>query len=330
MRRFSFYNIIMAGCLVVASSQAQAAGHGATPVSSADQNEARDRYKRGLSLIDEGKYDVALIEMKRAYDLNPSYRILYNLGQIQTHLGDYASALTHFERYLSEGGSEIPLPRVTEVNQEIAKIRTRVGSVDLTVQEDGAEVLLDDISIGRAPFHRKVYVNSGSHRFTASKTGVSPVSRILQVAGNDNLSLTLEITTASPVQPSPTVSPIYTAYPTPVAKSKNVPWTAWGITAALAAGAVTTGIVTFTDAKNLKDMRDSPNTSRQALDDKESTTKTMAVVSDILTGATLVAGGIALYYTVRSGSSSEAPTRAAVQNVRLQVQPQGVYLRGTF
>lgn len=38
----------------------------------------------------------------------PSYRILYNIGQVQQQLSQFAKALASLERYLAEGEGKIP------------------------------------------------------------------------------------------------------------------------------------------------------------------------------------------------------------------------------
>ena len=55
-------------------------------------DEARARIRRGLELYDEGDFRLALIELERAYQILPSYKILYNLGQVHFQLGEHARA----------------------------------------------------------------------------------------------------------------------------------------------------------------------------------------------------------------------------------------------
>ncbi|RYE85226.1 MAG: hypothetical protein EOO75_17190, partial [Myxococcales bacterium] len=78
------------------------------------QEEGRQRFKRGVEFFKEGDYNAALVEFRRAYEVAPSYRILYNLGQTSYELQDYAGALTAFTRYLKEGGAEVDAARRAE------------------------------------------------------------------------------------------------------------------------------------------------------------------------------------------------------------------------
>ena len=60
--------------------------------------EASKRFRRGVKLYNDGDFVAALIEFKRAYELEPNYRVLYNLGQTSRELKDYAAALRAYEQ----------------------------------------------------------------------------------------------------------------------------------------------------------------------------------------------------------------------------------------
>ena len=44
--------------------------------------EAKQRLKRGMELYDENNFRASLVELQRAYELAPSYRLLYNIDQV--------------------------------------------------------------------------------------------------------------------------------------------------------------------------------------------------------------------------------------------------------
>src|SRR6266478_2010920 len=81
----------------------------ASPAALADSktDEAKTHFKNGADLYDENNFRGALVEFQRAYELAPSYRILFNIGQVEMELQDYAGALTAYARYLREGGPDI-------------------------------------------------------------------------------------------------------------------------------------------------------------------------------------------------------------------------------
>src|SRR5688572_17796979 len=103
-------------------------------------DEARARYRRGIELFDDGDYRLALVELERAYAILPNYKVLYNIAQVHFQLNEYAKARAAFERYLKEGGMEIPASRRAEVEKELETLRTRVATISVQVNVSNAEV----------------------------------------------------------------------------------------------------------------------------------------------------------------------------------------------
>jgi len=331
----------------------------ALPPTDAEQTEARTRYTRGLQLVKEENYQAALIEMQRAYSLNPSYKILYNLGQIQSHLGDAAAAVESYQRYLSDGGSDIPPGRILEVSQEIARLHTRVGSVELTVKGEGATVLVDEAVVGLSPFKKKVLVNVGKHKFTAARSGAEPMVRIVPIAGEDAITLELDAsiraeglrTRQAAQQPAaeasaPDVKREESTLPRravavdvedqtsktghEVRSGNWLLWAGWAATGALAVGTVVTAFIARGDAQDLSRMRGNPNATRTSLDNAEASTFRAALITDILLGASVLAAGTSLYLTLVPGRSSEAAGTASRDGLLLTLSPCGASLHGSF
>ncbi|MCZ7680629.1 MAG: hypothetical protein M5U28_18420 [Sandaracinaceae bacterium] len=75
---------------------------GAQPSAEA-RAEARTRFERGLELFEEQRYDAALAELSRAYELAPNWRVLFNIARSHAFLGRAVEAVAWYERFLSEG-----------------------------------------------------------------------------------------------------------------------------------------------------------------------------------------------------------------------------------
>ena len=112
--------LVLPICLQGAPALAQDAAEPA-PEASEQRKEVEARYKRALELFNDGSYDAARLELKRAYELAPTYRILYNIALVNVELNDYAGALDAFERYLSEGS-----PRLHHVAKVTASLASRL------------------------------------------------------------------------------------------------------------------------------------------------------------------------------------------------------------
>jgi hypothetical protein len=306
------------------------------------QAEGRAHFKRGVDFFKEGDYRGAMIEFKRAYELAPNYKVLYNLGQTSLELQDYASALRSFERYLSDGGKDILAPRRTQVEGDIEKLKKRVARVEIATNVLDAEVFIDDVSVGRTPLSGAVAVSAGRRKISALKGGLTAM-RVVDIAGGDSTAVMLEIVEpvlapSGPVgsrTPEPGgVSRSSEAMRTsggpsaaPVESSRNTGlWIGITVTGVLAAGTVATGIFALRAKKDFDNTVARYGVEPQAVTDARQKTRTLALATDILGGATVVAGGITLIAALASGGSSKERTQA----VRVDITPSGVLASGTF
>ncbi len=288
--------------------------------------QARVHYERCMELYSAGSTEPALVECERAYELAPSHKILYNVGIISKALRDYAGALRNLERYLDEGGDDIPGERRAEVERIIAQLSTMVATVDIRPNVDDAELYVDDVLVGKSPLRKPVRVNPGRRKVSAAKTGYAPATKIVSAAMTDSIRINLTLASLAA-----------TAAPAPAGASladnpwATRAWVGWGVTAALAAGAGVTGVLALGASRKLDDLRDTPNASAAALDSKYNSMKTFGIASDALLGGAAVAAGLSTWFTIRAShslSAEGAPANARVEAVR--VGPGGVTLVGSF
>src|SRR5262249_58761964 len=102
------------------------------PPAARPPGEADAHFRRGIELYKEGDFPAALIEFRRAYEIDPRYQALYNIGETYFQLNDYANALKTLEKYLHDGGAQVSAGRREEVQKEIEKLRTRVGQLEVS------------------------------------------------------------------------------------------------------------------------------------------------------------------------------------------------------
>jgi hypothetical protein len=335
--------LALALLLVVSPCAARVAWAGEPPAPSEDaMTEARNRYARGIQLAKEGAFDQAQVELERAYQLWPSYKILYNLALTKRELGDNVGSLRAFEKYLSEGGAEIPAARRTEVEERIAKLKARVGALDVKVSVDGSEILVDDISMGRSPLGAPLLVNAGRRKVTALAPSAAPISKIVDVGGGDTIAVQFEIPPAAP--PGTSVPPRNGETPgqqrgdtgptTPAPQRSSTPLlVAWSATGVLAAGAVVTGLLSLSASNELKDAKARPDPAADDLSSSASRAQTLALVTDVLTAAAVIAGGISVYLTISRSSSDRAhaaTVRRTTGDTRLELRGAGVWMQTSF
>lgn len=300
------------------------AASGVSQAQSSDPKvEAMQRYERAMELHEEGNYQAALIELRKAYDLAPTYKLRYKIGQVCYRLQDYACALRSFEAYLSEGSREIESERRTEVQEEINLLRNQVGRIDIAANTFDAVVTIDDVVVGTTPLEEPVLVSIGKRKVTVTKPGRLPVTRVVEVAGGELKRLAVELT--EPVVKTETVIQ-------PGEKPSR--WTTWsyvgvGAAGALAVGAAVLGVSATGAQEDLKEMRFAGTQPDQPIVDQQDKIDRLALWTDVLAGAAVVTLGTTLILTyARDTSKSEAPPPAA--SVQAQVGLGRVGLVGRF
>jgi tetratricopeptide (TPR) repeat protein len=312
------------------SAPSNAPGAGATPAPSEEVTaEARRRFDRGIELYADGDFALALIEFNRAFQLVSNYRVLYNIGQVNLQLARYADARRALEAYLKQGGSEVPEDRASSVQRDLAMLEQRTAFLTVTTNVPGAEVLIDDLTVGTTPLTEPLLVDAGVHRISARKPGYMPRGQQITLAGADEstLALTLDLI--------PQGSKTIVLRETETQTDERTVWliAGWSATGLLAASAVVTGFMGKSKSNDLKELRET-ETTREDLDDARSSAKTMLLASDILTASAVVVGGVSLWFTLTPPDKEPEkrmprPTKAGV-DLGLQLGLSEVRLTGRF
>jgi hypothetical protein len=328
------------------SSTTNANANANTSAGASGTAEARERFQRGVALYREGSFDAALAEFRRAYEIAPNYRILYNLAQVQVERHDSVAALTLFEQYLLQGGTEIDAERRAQVERDMQSLRKRVA--DLTVESNvsGAQLTIDGVEAGTLPLVAPVQVNSGVRQLTLAKPGYQSVSRSVTIAGAQPLKLLLDLqpldnrTAAATVAPKAATTAAGAAATTahspthPAQRSRGLSapfWISAIATGVCTGAAVTFGVISLNRNQKLDDALNQHPTDPQAIDDARQSVKTSAMLTDVFTGAAIVGAVTTLYFAL-SSSSHEAPPSKTARKQRLQLGVGGseLLLSGQF
>lgn len=153
--------------------------------------EAEKHFQNGVELYQEHDFKGALAEFQRAQELAPNPAVLYNIGQTDFELQDYAGSLAAFQEYLAD--AKPSKARQAEVAQTIESLRTRVGTLEISTNVDDSTVLVDDVEIGHAPLKKPVTVSVGKRKITVSHDGYTSANRVVTVASGDALVLEVDL-----------------------------------------------------------------------------------------------------------------------------------------
>jgi hypothetical protein len=281
--------------------------------------EAARHFQRGVALYGETDYRAALVEFKRAYALAPNVAVLYNVGEAEFQLQDYAGALTTFERYLGESGAADP--HRAEVEGSVEVLRARVGHLTISTTPPGAEVIVDDQTVGRTPLDRPVLVSIGHRKVVASIPGRQPSTRYVDVAADDNVALNIQLappSDAAPAQGSRSTLLARDAEPSTGGSTLRV--LGWVGTGLFAAGAVTFAVLADRESGTLQNARASYPTSSATLSHEAGLTTTYSVLADSLAGAAVLVGGITIVSSLLS-HADHARVRGGAGGVRVGLGP---------
>jgi len=305
----------------------------------ADSAKAAARFQQAVELYREGSYEGALAEFRKAYEVSPSYRVLYNIAQTQYVLHDFVGAYKSLMQYMTEGSGEIPADRRTQVDEMFAKLGERIAHVQISANVAGANIRIDDVSVGNSPLPEAIPVNVGTRKVSAFKAGSPEAIRMVTVAGKERVKVDLQI--AEPMGASARLAPraaspvaslsLLTKTQAPAEPSRTGLIVSLSTTATLAVG---TGVFGYLALKAQKDLNNQLNTypnTQSKIEAARTKSKTYGYVTDALGAATLISGGVALYFVLtRSGDSLRPKSRATNQPIVLAPTVGGMVLQGSF
>jgi hypothetical protein len=293
--------------------------------------EGRTHFLRGVDLYRDQDFRAALVEFRRANEVAPSYRILYNLGQTYYELQDYVGARSAFQEYLDQGGTRIPAARRTQVGHDLRKLEARVAYLTVTVDAEGALVAIDDVVVGTAPLSEPVEISNGERKITATLAGRGTVARTLEVAGGDHVTVNLELPRR--VAPPPPPAPVSIVIPAPLPpvppppapppvpeRSHTAAWFAGSTTVALTAATTVLGFVTLGARHDYDSALERFPTTPSDVNSARTKVRSLALATDIAGAGALVAAGATVFFLVRPGKRTAG----------LLVQPTGAVFTATF
>ncbi len=313
-----------------------------------DSAKAAARFQQAVELYREGSYEGALAEFWKAYELSPSYRVLYNIAQTQHALHDFVGARKSLMQYMAEGGIEIPADRRAQVNDMLAKLEERIAQLQISTNATDADIRVDNISVGTSPLPGPVSVNVGTHKVSAFKAGAPEAVRMVTVAGQERAEVEIQvdesIATSAERVPSvvaPSVRGTEKTKPRALSliEKTQPPGAARRIglivslstTAALAAGTGVFGYLALNAQKDLKDQVNTYPNTKDRIEDARTRSKNYGYVTDALGAAALISGGIAVYFALSHRGGSPRPKSGRTSEPILVVPTVGgMVLQGSF
>jgi hypothetical protein len=233
------------------SARAQdAAGPGAVATDAeAAKAGARARMAEGARLLEAGDHARALAEFEAAYLLVPSSKILFNVGLAYMGLGRHADAIRAFEQFTSDA-KNVPPAAIADAQRLIDGLRSKVGAVEVAVDQPGVDITIDGRALGKTPLAPPVYhVDPGEHRLTAQGDRAAPaVTQVFKIGAGERQVLKVVVpalaAAPAPVPPAATLvaAPAPAGVPDTERPLYRKPWF-WGVAGAGVAALVLTVVL---------------------------------------------------------------------------------------
>lgn len=141
---------------------------------------AKAHFDEGVKLLLAYKFAEAEAELEAAWALSWTTDVAFNLGnaeygqgkyrQGKYWQGKYRDAAEHYSFALRKW-PEANTAQRTKAQERLAESRMYVGALTVTVNAADAEVLVDGVSVGKAPLPGEVFVEPGPHTVEAKLGG---------------------------------------------------------------------------------------------------------------------------------------------------------------
>ncbi len=291
---------------------------------------AEATFKEGIEHFKRARYDAAAAAFQRANTLKPNWKIQYNIGQSEAAAKRYGLALQSFEKYMAEGGDDIPKIRQAEVIAEILRLRVLVGSLEINAPE-GAMVTVDGIERGRTPLTGLLLVAAGvDHRVVVKHLDKILLDRAVNVSGSRSVVFTVEEAAEPAAQEKESIAPPLGDVEE-ISPLKTSGWVLLGVGAAALVGGVITGAMTASKANELEDKCPKQQCSTTKDLELKDSVDTLALTTDVLLplgGAIAVTGVVLLIVGYKNPEAQEQ--RALSIMPRFSAGSGGVVLEGRF
>jgi len=177
-----------------AAGTSSAAATTATPVApEAPKDDADAWFAKGAAAQEAGRSAEAEELFLKVWAVKKAWDVAANLGLAQVNLGKHVEAAEHLTYALRWFPVSEPAATKAVLERRLAAAKAEVGTLQVTVSVEGAQVKVNGVAKGASPIEGEVFVAPGAVTIEVEKDGYEAVRRTLDVAkgGSETASLVL-------------------------------------------------------------------------------------------------------------------------------------------
>lgn len=322
--------------LALAATVARPA-HAAEPTE-AELAVARDRFREGLALEEQGNYRAARAKFELVAETRTSPQVLYHLAFCDEKLDHLVAALAGYDRAIAaaEAAGDAGQAVVEEARPRRDALGERIPRVRVAIE--GELAAGDQVTIDGEPvetWSEDTPVDPGPRRVAIVRDGAPVVEAGVQAVVGERAVARLVLPTTADPAPPPVVTP---PPPDDAGGDGGAPTAALVVggvgVAALVAGGVTLALqqVAIEDVRVTCADPDGATGCDPASRAREEDARTLGVTSGILlgVGGACLATGIVLWIALDDEPSPSPAARATARGVAVAPGPLGLTARGRF
>lgn len=153
-------------------------------------DQARELHLKGAALFEKGEYPQAEAAFLAAWAIKKHFQIAANLGACELKLGKSRAAAEHLA-YAVRAFVPQDSPERATAAKLLAEARAKIATVTLSVDTDGADVLVDGALVGTTPLAEPLFVEPGSHTIDVRRDGEVRASAKVDAKEGSDQTLTL-------------------------------------------------------------------------------------------------------------------------------------------
>lgn len=163
----------------------------------------RATYERGMQALRAQNWAAAALLFEELWQQERTYDVALLLGQAELNTGKYRNAAEHLEFGIRTAPVREDPNRTARSRNMLRLALKEVGSLEIRVDQPGAEVRIDRVLIGTAPLPSETFVEPGARIVEANLPGHDTARQTVQAAPGQKAVVELHLVASDSSPPAP-------------------------------------------------------------------------------------------------------------------------------